>query len=298
MAAPRVSIGLPVWNGEKYLDEALTSLVEQTFTDFEVIISDNGSTDRTEEICRAWAERDPRIRYIRNEENRGSAWNFNRVFHEAGGTYFKWAAYDDKLLPEWLEECVTVLDSDPEVVLAYTGVVQIDENDEFLRHFTKFVDVTAADPVDRIRQVFYDWWCLPVFGLIRRGELAATRLIGPYDSSDRALLVQLAALGTFHRVDEALFHHRDHPDNTIHAFDSQQARGAWFDPQNADAVTYWPNWRYQFNFALNIVRSPMTPGQKLRAMAALGGLMIQTRKHLLSDLVVAARGALRKLRRS
>lgn len=298
MTTPKVSIGLPVWNGEKYLDQALTSLCEQTFTDFEIIISDNGSTDRTEEICRRWAERDPRIRYIRNEENRGSAWNFNRVFQEAGGAYFKWAAYDDKLLPEWLEECVAVLDAEARVVLAYTGVVQIDENARFLRHFDKFVDVTSTDPVERIRQVFYDWWCLPVFGLIRREELTTTRLIGPYDSSDRALLVQLAALGTFHRIETDLFYHRDHPDNTIQAFESQQARGAWFDPKNTDAVTYWPNWRYQFNFALNIARAPLTIRQKLRAMVALGGLMIQTRRHLLSDLVVAARGLAGRLRRS
>lgn len=298
MATPRVSIGLPVWNGEKYLDQALTSLVEQTFTDFEIIISDNGSTDRTEEICRAWVEREPRVRYIRNEENRGSAWNFNRVFHEATGTYFKWAAYDDKLLPEWLEECVAILDAEADVVLAYTRVIQIDENDEFLRHFSKFVDVTSTDPVERIRQVFYDWWCLPVFGLIRRQALTTTRLIGPYDSSDRALLVQLAALGNFSLVDEELFHHRDHPDNTIHAFDSQQARGAWFDPKNVDAVTYWPNWRYQFNFALNIGRAPLSVRQKLRALTALGMLMIRTRQHLLSDVRVASRGLLGKLRRA
>lgn len=297
MAPPRVSIGLPVWNGEKYLDQALASLVSQTFTDFEIIISDNGSTDRTEEICRSWVEQDRRIRYIRNEENRGSAWNFNRVFHEATGTYFKWAAYDDKLLPEWLEECVAILDANPDVVLAYTRVIQIDENDEFLRHFSKFVDVTSSDPVERIREVFWDWWCLPVFGLIRRQALATTKLIGGYDSSDRVLLVALSVLGKFHLVDKELFYHRDHADNTIHAFDSQQARGAWFDPKNAAAITYLPNWRYHFYFALTIRRAPLTWREELRAMRALGMRMIRMRMALLSDLAVAGRGLVGKLKR-
>ena len=295
MAPPKVSIGLPVWNGEKYLDKAIVSLVDQTFEDFEIIISDNGSTDRTEEICRAWVERDPRIRYLRGDENRGAAWNFNRVFDEARGTYFKWAAYDDTLMPEWLEECVTILDTHPDVVLSYTRVMRIDENDEFIKHWTKYADVTSQDPVDRLRPVMYDWACLPVFGLIRRQALTRTKLIGPYDSSDRVLLGGLSVLGKFHLVNKELFYHRDHPENTIRAYGSQHERGAWFDPRNTDAITYWPNWRYHFNFALAILRAPLTFREEIRALAALGMRAIRSRQVLLSDFVVAGRALMGKL---
>jgi glycosyltransferase involved in cell wall biosynthesis len=284
MSKPRVSIGLPVFNGEKYLEEAVGSLAAQTFEDIEIVISDNGSTDRTEEICRAWAERDSRVRYLRHDTNRGAAWNFNAVFEACRGDYFKWAAHDDRLLPEWLEACVAILDARPEVVLAYTRVLQIDEHGEFLRHWEKYADVTAERPADRIRPVLYDWQCLPVFGLIRREPLASTRLIGSYDSSDRVLLAELAALGPFHLVDEELFCHRDHPDNTVHAYDSQQARGAWFDPRNASAVTYWPNWRYHSNIGRAILRAPLTPWETVRALRALGMRMIRSRKGLWWDV--------------
>src|SRR5262245_57216615 len=92
---PRVSIGLPVYNGAKYLAEAIDSLLEQTFSDFELIISDNGSTDATPAICEEYAAKDGRIRFLRQEINRGLAWNWNCVLEESRGAYFKWAACDD-----------------------------------------------------------------------------------------------------------------------------------------------------------------------------------------------------------
>lgn len=110
--APRVSIGLPVYNGQQYLRQALDSLLAQTFHTFEVIISDNASNDATPEICRDYAACDPRIRYVRHDVNRGAAWNFNYVFGLARGVYFKWHAHDDMLEPTFLEQCVTILDHD------------------------------------------------------------------------------------------------------------------------------------------------------------------------------------------
>ncbi|WP_081588053.1 glycosyltransferase family 2 protein [Gloeocapsa sp. PCC 7428] len=92
---PRISIGMPVYNGEPYLKDAINSILNQTFEDFELIISDNGSTDRTEEICRTIASQDQRVRYYRNEQNLGAGWNFNRVVDLATGEYFRWACHDD-----------------------------------------------------------------------------------------------------------------------------------------------------------------------------------------------------------
>jgi glycosyltransferase involved in cell wall biosynthesis len=126
--APRVSIGMPVYNAQRYLEGTLDSILAQSFRDFELIISDNGSTDRTEAICRDYASRDSRISYFRHEENRGAGWNFQYVFHRARGEYFKWNAYDDRLGPQFLEKCVALLDRTPEAVLAFTKYVDVDAN--------------------------------------------------------------------------------------------------------------------------------------------------------------------------
>ena len=99
---PRVSIGMPVYNGEKYLEEAIQSILAQTYSDFELVISDNASTDKTQEICLEYAARDSRVRYHRNEKNLGAAPNYNRTFELSTGQYFKWADYDDLLAEEFL----------------------------------------------------------------------------------------------------------------------------------------------------------------------------------------------------
>src|SRR2546425_9420098 len=94
-AAPQVSVGLPVYNGERYLAEALDSLLTQSYEDFELIICDNASTDRTGEIARSYAAKDKRVRYARNDKNLGAGGNFRRGFALASGEYFRWAASDD-----------------------------------------------------------------------------------------------------------------------------------------------------------------------------------------------------------
>lgn len=107
---PKVSIGMPVYNGARYIREALDTLVAQTYTDLELIISDNASTDATEGICREYAARDPRIKYVRQSRNRGVIVNFQFALAEAVGEYFMWAAYDDKWGCGYLQEAVAVLD--------------------------------------------------------------------------------------------------------------------------------------------------------------------------------------------
>src|SRR2546426_6424374 len=121
----RVSIGLPVFNCDPLLRQAVDSLLTQTYSDFELVISDNASTDGTEAICREYAAKDHRVRYYRGERNRGAVWNWNRVFELSGGEYFKWAAHDDLCAPDYVERCVEVLDRDPSVVLCYAETVLI-----------------------------------------------------------------------------------------------------------------------------------------------------------------------------
>ena len=131
-STPLVSVGLFVYNGERFLKATLDSILNQTFTDFELIISDNASTDRTGEIAEAYAGRDGRIRYYRSEKNMGAGWNARRVYELATGKYFKQAAVDDLIEPDFLRQCVAVLESDPSCVVAHSRTTEVDENGNFI----------------------------------------------------------------------------------------------------------------------------------------------------------------------
>src|SRR5687768_11755331 len=111
-----VSVGMPVFNGERFIEAALDSVLAQNYGDLEVVISDNASTDDTEEICRSYAAKDDRVRYFRNRINYGIAFNFNNVFRLSSGRYFKWAASDDVCAPDFLSRCVEILDRDASIV--------------------------------------------------------------------------------------------------------------------------------------------------------------------------------------
>ncbi|HMN27055.1 MAG TPA: glycosyltransferase family 2 protein [Caldilineaceae bacterium] len=243
-AKPRVSIGMPVYNGEEYLEPTLDALLAQTYTDFELVISDNGSTDRTEAICRAYAGRDARIRYYRAEKNQGAAWNYNRVFALAQGEYFKWAAHDDLCAPEFVARCVEVLDQHPEVILCYSRTRAINEQNEVLRDYPAKPAANAPQPSRR----FYEFICVPhpcvaVFGLIRRECLARTPLIGNYSASDRPLLGELSLMGQFYEIPEYLFFYRNHPKQSWQAYPIWRARqDTWFDPAKRGRLTF-PHWR-------------------------------------------------------
>lgn len=126
MSVPTVSIGLPVFNGENYLEEAIQSILHQTFTYFELIICDNNSSEDIGAICNKYEQQDSRIRYYRNDENVGASRNFNQTFELARGPYFKWAAHDDRLAADFVERCVSVLDRDPDMVLCFSRTQVID----------------------------------------------------------------------------------------------------------------------------------------------------------------------------
>ncbi len=130
---PRVSVGLPVFNGERYLAEAINSVLMQSFADLELVISDNASSDGTPEICKDYMNRDSRIRYFRQPTNRGAGFNYNFVFQQAHGTYSKWMAHDDIISPAYVAACVEVLGSEPAVVLAHTQFVDVDEKAQPIR---------------------------------------------------------------------------------------------------------------------------------------------------------------------
>lgn len=240
--APRVSVGMPVYNGERFLREALDSIVVQTFEDFELVISDNGSNDGTQEICRAYAAKDRRIRYHRNDQNRGATWNFNHVFAVSSGAYFKWAAHDDACAPTFLSRCVEVFDHDASVVLCYAKTTITDEH-EGVQNYDLELTTDSPRPQERFRDlVCIPHRCFQIFGLIRSRVLGKTPLLGTFTASDRVLLARLGLAGRFHEILEYLFFSKWHPGSSCRAAHGVALRTAWFDPAKAGQVMF-PFWR-------------------------------------------------------
>lgn len=229
---PKVSIGLPVYNGEDYLADALKSILRQSFTDFELIICDNASSDRTVNICKTYAARDRRIIVLTSDTNRGAAWNYNRAFYQARGEYFKWAAHDDVLAPHFLAKCVESLSTEPGAVLAYPKTTIIDSNGRPIRVYQDLLDLRSNLGVERFRSVLFcpQRESNAIFGLIRTETLKATRLIGNYQSSDRVLLAELALRGKFVEIPEYLFFRRDHAKTSLRANPKTRDIVSWFDP--------------------------------------------------------------------
>ena len=260
---------MPVYNGEKYIREALDSALDQRFQDFELIISDNVSTDRTPDICKAYAARDDRVKYYRNEINVGGARNFNRAFERSSGVYFKWLAHDDLMAPEFLTRCVEVLDQDPSIVVCSTLTGCIDEDGE-LQHVWRHEMQTDADqPHVRLYELMRSPHRQALYGLIRSEALRQTRLLQSFHDSDGNLLAELSLHGGLVEIPEVLFYDRVHPDKYTMAKKTKEERSAWFNP-NGRGIIHYPRWRAAHEYLRAILRAPLS--LKDRALCLLSFL--------------------------
>ncbi|MBD2459764.1 glycosyltransferase [Oscillatoria sp. FACHB-1407] len=277
---PRVSIGMPVYNGERFIKQALDSLLAQTFTDFELIISDNASTDGTEAICRKYAAKDSRIRYYRNLQNIGGTRNFNQAFHLARGEYFKWAAHDDVCEPTFLERCIEVLDKDPSIVLCHSKTVVIDHTNRHI--LNKMLDparnLDSIKPSKRYHNILIKtFWSYEAFGLIRADVLRKTCLHGSYHGSDRVLLAELSLRGRFAEIPETLFLRRCHP-NQGSSLKSKKARNSWLNPQNSIKALRLPILRGTIGYFGAIFKAPLTLQERVDALQVLSQYLFKSCK--------------------
>jgi glycosyltransferase involved in cell wall biosynthesis len=276
-AAAPVTVALPVYNGERYVGEAIDSLLDQTFADFELIISDNASTDRTAAICQDYAERDPRISYYRQQRNIGGSGNFNFLLAQARSRYFKWAGSDDVCKPSLLQSCFDILEREPKVVLAYSRVDKIGEDGSNLGVFTEGMDLREASPLARFsRQIRMHGWLAPtqVYGLVRTDLLRALGGLGPFPGSDLVLFASMSLLGEFAEIPEVLAFRRIHAENSDIRYksDADLAVG-WF--RNGDSAhKKLHKWRRSGEYvkAIGHLRIPLW--QKAASIAMLGGKLL------------------------
>jgi len=304
---PLLTLGLPVFNGERFLARALDSLLTQTFKDFEIIISDNCSTDATQEIARHYCELDSRVILCTNSCNIGAAENYNSVARRASGQFFAWVNHDDLWAPAYFERCVTALLENPTAVLSYTKSAKIADDDSLISPLISDLGITATEPYLRLRTFHdhfiridrtHDWsapdiegiW-IPIYGVIRRGPLMQSILIRKFIGSDTVLLEQLSLFGSFYEIDEIFFFKRDHPQRSMRDSVAYDQRIKWFTAKEIGIflfprfTTLWCRVRVAYNFE-------MSRGTRVRCLLEMLGFYARRRheaKALMKELFINAR---------
>jgi glycosyltransferase involved in cell wall biosynthesis len=295
---PKVSVGLPIYNGEKYITQALDSILAQTFEDFELIISDNASTDRTREICLDYAARDSRIKYSRNRQNLGLTRNFNHAFELARGEYFAYMSHDDYIAPDLIARCVEILDNDSSVILCHCQVLIVDEQGKPVAHYDdklKFHNEDSPYAHKRFRDlIMIPHLCLDDFGLMRTEVL---HNINPlYDSfygSDRNFLAELSLYGKFHHLPDVMFYWRDERDkyaqfnswlSRLHTWEFWTRR---LDTSKPNEIPL-PRWSALKGYIKSVGRVKLSRNERLLCYLVVAEWIPKNAKGLFKDLLIAS----------
>lgn len=289
---PRVSIGLPVRNGEKHINRAIDSLLAQDYSDFEVVICDNASDDATPEIVRGYAARDPRIKLHENGRNVGQIANMNRVFELASGEYFRWTGDDDWFEPTYVSKCVEYLDQHPDFIAVSTYIKYFDDhgNESYYeytgerlespnahRRLARMLWLTRADY--RYSDLHYSMY--------RRSVLQRTHLCQVVFATDRVLSAELSLLGPFGHIPECLSYRRRVPE----VYAELEALHTVYDPNRPDALR--KSWlRLSSNFHALVRAAPLTGFQRAACRVAIARFLMNRE---LASLKGTARRAARKL---
>jgi glycosyltransferase involved in cell wall biosynthesis len=298
--APRVSVGLPVYNGERYIAASIEALLGQTFEDFELIISDNASTDATPDICRGYAKQDPRIRFIGRTRNIGLSPNHNAVLDEARGEFFKWAAADDLYGRDLLRCCVEALDRRPDVVLAHSFEGVVDEAGNVTQAMPYPLDTDAPRAPDRFRSILFGGSGIFVnpdpaapglvrvdnsgilracdeYGVIRTAVMRKVAPLGSYHHADRIVVCELALHGKFHITPQWLYFRRDRSDRTYNVSPGIRRRCEIMDPVRKNRLRH-PTARlvaeYFLGYAGAIRRAPISAAEKRECARYLAQWML------------------------
>lgn len=266
---PVISVGLPVYDGDRFLDETITSILSQDVAGMELIISDNGSTDETRSIISQRSSRDDRIRAVFSEDNLGAAWNFNNVLRLARGDYFHWSGYDDLMDPTMLRRCIDALQESSGSVLAYPQTRIIDEHGALIKEYDNGMHLTQSDAALRLRQYLWNvGMANPMFGVFPTVEIRAVGGLGAYPSADLVMLARLALRGPIVEVPEPLFMRRIHEKQSWRGVGLYEGFAEWFDPTHKKKIVF-TDWRVFGELLRACFKEDLPLGQRIRCIGAV-----------------------------
>ena len=284
MTEPRLTIGLPVYNSEKFLAASLESLLAQTYGDFRLLISDNASTDGTADICAEYARRDSRIDYHRNAENIGMSPNFNLVAEQCETPLFKWSTADDFWAPTMIEKTMAVIEADESIALCYPKTVLINEVEGTELQYDDNLHLMHEDPAERFLAVIANiGLCNVHLGISRTAALRKTSMLRSFPGADTNLIAELAIYGKFFEVPEHLFFRRFHEDSSSWARkdeDHQKRRFHSAKTQNRKST----RWRAHREYFKAVHHSPLSWRIKNQLYRFLARRMIWDRGQLVGEL--------------
>jgi glycosyltransferase involved in cell wall biosynthesis len=281
---------MPVYNAQRYLREAVESLLAQTMGDFEIVLCDNASSDGTADVCREFERRDPRVKYHRNGTNLGVAANFNRAFELCSGEYFKWAAYDDLHAPTYLERCLPVLEREPAVAVVHSLTRSIDEHGLDRGEFPATHRLDAPAAAERFRRMIWTDAFPPIWGLMRSEQVRRTALFEPCMGSDRNFLAEMVLHGNVAYVPEFLFMLREHAGSYTSSVREYHQRLGWYAP-GARVPSWLQVPRTAWAYGGAIKRAPVGWGAKARCARHVAGWVATCAGQLVRRKVTKRRAA-------
>jgi glycosyltransferase involved in cell wall biosynthesis len=275
MSEPRTIIGLPVYNGEKYIRAAIESHLGQSYADFHLVISDNGSTDKTPDICAEYASRDERVKLLRSVENRGILWNHRRVMESISGAtrYFRWAGADDLLEPGLLQAMVDLLDERSDVEAVMPATKNIGEQGEFIGSMERTLDLQSSDVLDRAFKILTaSYQHVVAYGLLRATSLRVMRTGPNYVGWDPIFIWEIALRGKVFQLTEPALLRRFHKGSISRVKTVKEMR-KWVEP-NAQAGMNFPHWTWEFERLRSLFSCPLSARDKLRLSALVARSML------------------------
>jgi len=267
---PLVTIGVPVYNGERFLGKCLDSLLSQTFRNFVLLISDNASTDGTQEICRRYSQADSRIRYHRNRANVGMYGNFNLILASAHTRYVKLANADDYWAPAMLGDCLEQLESDPSLALCYPRAVLVAEDGSEIRRYEHPLHLMDDDPAARFRRVLTELGLVnQLMGVIRTEAVRSALPLMSHTLADRVFLAELSLYGKIMELPKYHYFRRFHEGSSSwdRKSESHQIKRVFSEGTRR---VHLATWKYHWGLVRRMLHSPLDIGRKLELMRFLG----------------------------
>ena len=279
----QLTVGVPVYNGERFLAQCLDSLLSQTYGRFVLLISDNASTDGTQEICQRYLKRDPRVRYHRNPSNIGMYGNFNRLLGLVRTPYVKLANADDFWAPTMLADAMQHLQDDPSLVLCYPRAVLVDEEGREIRRYDKPLHVMDDDPGVRFRRVLTELGLVnQLMGVIRTDPVRSMLPLMNHTLADRVFLAELSLHGKIMEHPEFQYFRRFHEESSSwnRASESHQLRRVF---RAGTRRVHLATWKYHAGLVRRVLRSPLGFGARTDLLRFLGRRAVWDSPALISE---------------